>query len=150
MPATRAKLSSVTAATMRPSMDSAAAASRSRPLIPSTFTRSPNLQFAWGPTPTRLSSGRSAPSLRSGPRDGHRGPTPTRLFSSAQRPRCARDLAVSPLRPLRMFDQELSDRQNVEVALQERPDCIVRRADDRLLVHVEAGVDQRRDARELV
>jgi hypothetical protein len=37
-----------------------------------------------------------------------------------------------------VLDEGVADRQVVEVPLQERPDGIIRRADDRLLVHVEA------------
>src|SRR5689334_18165349 len=97
MPGTRAKLSSAAAATMAPSIESAAAACRALPLIPRTFIApGPSLATRW------------------------------------------------------VRDEKVADREVIEIALQERPDRIVGRADDRLLVHVEAGVDQRRDAGELM
>src|SRR5687767_15746270 len=95
MPGTRVNESSDAAAITRPSTAMAAAASRPRPEIPSTFKPASSL--------------------------AHR----------------------------RVLDQELAYREVVEIALQKRADCVVRRADDRLLVHVESGVDHRRDAGEL-
>src|SRR5262249_36752918 len=56
-------------------------------------------------------------------------------------------LQVHPLGPIRrMRDQEIANRQVVQVPLEERLHRIVRRADDRLLVHVKAGVDDRGNA----
>ena len=49
-----------------------------------------------------------------------------------------------------MRNQKIADRQVIEVALQEGADRVIRRADDRLLVHVEAGVDQRGNPGQLV
>src|SRR5262245_37782978 len=43
-------------------------------------------------------------------------------------------------------DDEVAHRQHLEAAVLEGADAVLGRADDRLLVHVVAGVDQRRDA----
>src|SRR6478672_1563656 len=94
---TLAKLSSVAAATIEPSIATAAAACRSLPLIPRTFIE-----------------------------------------------------CEASLPPGRVRDEEVADRQVIQVSLQKRPNGIVGRADDRLLVHVEARVDERRDPGELV
>src|SRR6187431_318181 len=94
---TRAKLSSAAAATTAPSIDRAAAAWRSLPLIPRTFIA-----------------------------------------------RCA------SLTPRRVRDEEVSNREVIEVPLEERTNRIFGRADDGLFVHVEAGVDERRNPRELL
>ena len=46
-----------------------------------------------------------------------------------------------------MQDEVRPDREAVELPLEERAHGVGWRADDRLLVHVEAGVDQAGDAR---
>src|SRR5262245_60489812 len=51
------------------------------------------------------------------------------------------DSPVFPHRTRRMPNEEVTNRQIVEVTLEKGAYRIVRRADDRLFVHVEAGVD---------
>src|ERR1041384_8262017 len=46
-------------------------------------------------------------------------------------------------------NQVIAEEQVIELTLHERPDRIGRRTDDRLLVHVEAGVDEDRKTGEL-
>src|SRR5215472_7117206 len=55
-------------------------------------------------------------------------------------PTSPRTIAISDARA-RVLDEEVADRQVVEMPLQERAHRVLGRAHDRLLVHVEAGVD---------
>ena len=70
----------------------------------------------------------------------------TRVRSASGEPSPRTAIATQPRREIH---QEVADREVVEVPLQKCAHGIIRRADDRLLVHVEAGVDDRRDARQL-
>src|SRR6188508_3031629 len=74
--------------------------------------------------------------------------TASAAAASRSRPEIPRTFMGS--RTLRVFHEEITNCQIVQISLHEGADGVVRGTDDRLFVHVEAGVDQRRNSAELV